>query len=61
MVTRGMASCPVVVKELISKGAAFTSSYEEELEAATFAVQWNREQNQDASCLIVLATENMFL
>ena len=47
MVTRGMESSPVVLEELISKGAAFTSSYEEELETASMAVQWISEQNQD--------------
>ena len=39
VVTRGTAENPVVLKELKTKGAAFISSYKEELSAATMAVE----------------------
>ena len=61
VVTRGTAENPVVLKELKTKGAAFTSSYEEELSAATMAVDWIKEADVDEFCTIVLATDSQSL
>ena len=61
IVTRGVAESPVVLQELIAKGAAFTSSYEEELNAASMAVEWIADQDIDQFCLIVLATDSQSL
>ena len=56
-----MAESPVVMKELLSKGAAFTSSYEEELAAAMMALKWIEEQDLDSECTVVLATDSQSL
>jgi ribonuclease HI len=61
VVTRGIAENPVVLKELKMKGAAFTSSYEEELSAATMAVEWIATADVDEFCIIVLATDSQSL
>jgi ribonuclease HI len=61
VVTRGIAENPVVLKELKTKGAAFTSSYEEELSAAKMAVEWIKEADVDEFCTIVLATDSQSL
>ena len=61
IITRGSAETPVVLHEMRSKGAAFTSSYEEELDAAMMAMRWIDEQDADEFCLVVLATDSQSL
>ena len=61
VVTRGIAENPVVLKELKMKGAAFTSSYEEELSAATMAIEWIATAEVDEFCTIVMATDSQSL
>jgi ribonuclease HI len=61
VVTRGPAENPVMLKEVKSKGAAFTSSYEEELSAAMMAVEWITEADVDDFCKIVIATDSQSL
>jgi len=46
---------------LKTKGAEFTSSYEEELSAATMAVEWIKEADVDEFCIIILATDSQSL
>jgi ribonuclease HI len=62
VVTRGAAANPTVIDTVRKKGAAWTSSYEEETQAAECAVRWICQNNDiDNSCKIVIATDSQSL
>ena len=61
VVTRVIAENPVMLKELKMKGATFTSSYKEELSAATMAIKWISSAEVNEFCTIVLAIDSQSL
>ena len=62
VVTRGTAESPVVMTEIKVRGAALTSSYEEEREAGETAVAWlNSNPNIDGDSRVVVATDSQSL
>ena len=60
IVTRGSAEEPVVSETIMRKGAALTSSYEEELQAMEDALSWSVE-NGEVGQRIVVATDSQSL
>ena len=58
--TRGSAEKPVVMGTMRRKGAALTSSYEEEVQAMEDAVSWIVENGEDGQ-RIVVATDSQSL
>ena len=61
VVTTGPASDLTVLHSFLVKGAAFTSSYEEEVRAAERAMDWILNQDQYSGKKIVLATDSQSL
>ena len=62
VVTRGLAESPVVVEEIMVRGAVLTSSYEEEREAGETAVEWlNSHPDIDEDYRVVIATDSQSL
>ena len=61
VVTTGSASDLTVLHSFLVKGAAFTSSYEEEVRAAERAMDWILNQDQYFGKKIVLATDSQSL
>ena len=60
IVTSGKADLPVQMDKILSRGAAYTSSFEEELWAAISAAKWCQEY-QAPSDHIVVATDSQSL
>ena len=60
IVTSGNADLPVQMDKILSRGAAYTSSFEEELWAAISAARWCQEY-QAPSDHIVVATDSQSL
>jgi len=62
VVTRGLAESPVVMSEIMVRGAALTSSYEEEREAGETAIAWlNSHPDIDGDYRVVMATDSQSL
>jgi len=59
VVTRGPAANPTVIENIRVKGAALTSSFEEEVEAALSAVKWICEKSDvDRDSRVTIATDS---
>ena len=62
VITRGLAESPVVMSEIMVRGAALTSSYEEEREAGETAIAWlNSHPDIDGDYRVVMATDSQSL
>jgi len=59
VVTRGPAANPTVLENIRVKGAALTSSFEEEVEAARSAIEWICEKSEtDRDSTVTIATDS---
>jgi ribonuclease HI len=62
VITRGLAENPVSMSEIMVRGAALTSSYEEEKAAGETAIEWlNSQSDIDEDCRVVIATDSQSL
>ena len=60
MVTRGDVEYPEVIHKITERGSPFTSSFEEEHQAMTLAVDWCNEYLAPAqNCLIATDSQSL--
>ena len=60
VVTTDDPTTPTTIKTIMQRGRAHTSSYEEEVAAATMAVQWIRD-NCSAEDSVLICTDSQYL